>query len=331
MLDLRERARWATQPEFINGVLVPAIRGANGGDSSLGGCETSVALDRGTGRVTMCYSFDGGLRVFGKLYSDELGPYGARLLEQLWDGGFSDDGPFRVSQPLAFLPEHNLLLTKEAEGNCMLSFIGRDDPEILDYVRRAAHWLVELHRCPVRIGNRESLWDSLRLPRILRRITKAAARAPHSRKRLIGMVERLCARGQACSDEERIVLTHGRYHNEHIYVSDDAVTLIDFDRASPSYPGKDLAEFLSVLRHRTFKRTGSVEAAEAPTKAFVEEYLSQLPENADFIVIHWGAFLLMNLLHYAKKYETESPDAFERKMRFYEDEFETIMGERWMP
>ncbi|MCH2172890.1 aminoglycoside phosphotransferase family protein [Myxococcota bacterium] len=208
-----------------------------------------------------------------------------------------------------------------------MDFLGDDGPELCEHVRRAARWLIHLHRAPLRIGEPDTLWESLKLMRILHRITKASARAPVHRRQMIEMVRALADRGERISDESPLVLTHGRYHYEHVFVDGSAVSVIDFDRVRPSDPAKDIAEFVSLLRHRTFKRTGSVEKAEAPTRAFLEEYLSVFPEYAENLPVYWGASLLMTVFHYVKKSSAAREDV-RRRLEFYESEFELAISNR---
>ena len=326
--ELEARAQRITHPEFIERVVSPVLYGDSTKASPK--CETQIVQNTGTGRLTVSYRFEDGVFAFGKLYSDDLGLHGARLTKGLWDGGFGHGNCHQVSEPLLYLPEYTFLLTRAALGTPLMSFVGDDGPEVLARVRLAARWLVELHKSPLRIGQPESLWESLKLSRVLHRITKAATMAPQERGRMIGLIERLCEKGKECSNKPRMVQTHGRYHYEHIYVSDESsgsirtVTLIDFDRSAPSDPAKDLAEFVSVLRHKTLRRTGSLVKAEMPTRAFLEEYLSHLPENGENLAVHWGAFVLLTMFHYLKKQDSEGEES-EKRIRSYEAEFDRVM------
>jgi aminoglycoside phosphotransferase (APT) family kinase protein len=216
-------------------------------------------------------------------------------------------------------------LVDAAAGVPLLSFVGQSTPDVRRYVRQAARWLVRLHRAPLRIGRRESSWDSLRLLKIVRRMTKAAARAPQERARLIEMVDALCDQAREAPDAALCVQTHGRYHSEHIFVSGETTTLIDFDRSCPSDPAKDLAEFVSMLRLRTFKHAGTTAPADVPTQIFLDEYLSHLPRNGQNLAIHWGAYLLLNMCHYVKKSDPAN-EFFPSMLRFYLQEFEAALG-----
>jgi hypothetical protein len=322
-LDVRAFA--ITRSEFIERVVYPiaCVQAARARLSSE--CQTSIVQDRGTGRITVSYRFGDEILVFGKLYSDALGPHCFQVLKGLWEEGLAEGELYQVTKPLLYMPEYNLLLMSAAAGTPLISLIGQDSPEFLAHIHQAAQWLVRLHRVPLRVGRAESLWDSLKLFRVVRRLTKAAARVPHERKRLIEMVDALCREGKQGPGQVPTVQTHGRFHYEHIFVHDGLVTVIDFDRSLPSDPAKDLAEFLSMLRVRAFKRTGTTAGVDAATRLFLEEYLSHLPGNGKNLTIHWGAFLLLNMFHYVKKYEPDN-EAFERLMQFYVREFDVVLS-----
>jgi Phosphotransferase enzyme family len=319
-----------TRPEFIERVVFPVACAQSARARLSPDCHASIVQDRGTGRLTVSYRFGDDILVFGKLYSDELGPHSFQVLKGLWEEGLGEGALYQVTKPLLYMPENNFLLMSAATGTPLMSLIGQDSIELLTHVRQAAQWLVRLHRVSIRIGRAESLWDSLKLFRVVRRLTKAAARVPHERKRLIEMVDALCRKGKQGPGQVPAVQTHGRFHYEHIFVNGGPVTVIDFDRSLPSDPAKDLAEFLSMLRVRAFKRTGTTATVDAATRVFLEEYLSHLPGNSKNLTIHWGAFLLLNMFHYVKKYEPDN-EAYERLIQFYVKEFDAVLSGELIP
>jgi hypothetical protein len=328
--ELAIRAVEITRPGFIEQLVYPVACAGSGRTGLSSDCQTSIVQDRGTGRITVSYRFGDAILAYGKLYSDGLGPHCFRVLEALWAEGLGEGEPYQVTKPLLYVPEYNFLLMGAAAGVPLLSLIGQESPDLLAHIRQAARWLVRLHRAPLRLGRAESLWDSLKLFRVVRRLTKAAARVPHERKRLIEMVDALCRAGKLGPGQVPAVQTHGRFHYEHIFVNGEQVSVIDFDRSLPSDPAKDLAEFVSMLRIRAFKRMGATATVDAATRLFLEEYLSHLPANSQNLTVHWGAFLLLNMFHYVKKYEPDN-EAFDRLMQFYVGEFDAVLSGALLP
>ena len=174
---LRDRVLKATDWDFIERVVRPAVYATLdcSGSSPAGPsqeCKASVCYDDDRGRVVIQYDFEDDVTAFGKLFSDRLGAHSHDVLKGLWDDGFRNDQPYRVPQPLVFLPADNFLLASAAEGIPFTKFIGRDDDEALDHVRRAAGWLARMHRSSLRCGVQPSVWESSRLDKLFRRLAK---------------------------------------------------------------------------------------------------------------------------------------------------------------
>jgi aminoglycoside phosphotransferase (APT) family kinase protein len=313
-----------TRPDFVEQVVYPAVFGKRPGDARAVRFEASVPqADRGTGRVTVRYRLGTDAMVFGKLYPERQ-PRAFEVMQRLRAAGFGG-GPYQAAEPLAFLTDRNFLLTRTAPGEPLMNYIGNEGPEVIEQVRRAARWLVRLHSSPLRIGPPEGLWKSLKLFTILRRITKAAAAMPLDRNRFMEMIGRLCQRAGETGDRPPVVQTHGSFHYEHVYVSEETVTVIDFDQSLPADPAKDLTFFLTMLRRRTFKRTGSVAAARKPTRAFLDEYRSHLPANMQNLAVYWGAAVLLDLFHYKKK-EARQGDMMKPLIAFLEKDFDAVLS-----
>lgn len=319
------RASELTGPEFVEKVISPAVFGSSHDNAAPPTCEAFVAQedDRGTGRVTVGYRFGAGILVFGKLYPSKLEPHSFEVMQRLRAEGFGD-GPYQVAEPLAFLPQHNLLLTRTAPGVPLIDSIGEEGTAVLENVRRAARWLVHLHNSPLRIGPPDTLWRSMRLFTIVLRLTQVAARMPQERDRLMEMIDRLCGKARENREGPAVVQTHGSFHHEHIFIVEGKVTVIDFDKSYPADPARDLAEFLTMLRRRTFQLTGSLAAAHEPTRAFLSEYGSHLPANMKNLALYWGAALLPELFRYTKK--SSQGERMERLARFLEVEFDAVLS-----
>lgn len=322
--ELSARAAEIMRSEFVEKVVYPAVFGKSCDEAHPPAFKTFVAQeDRRTGRVNVGYRFGSDVQVFGKLYPSKHEPHSFKVMQGLRAAGFGD-GPHQVVEPLAFLPDHGFLLTRTARGIPLMNFIGKEGAEVLEGVRRAARWLVQLHDSPLRIGPPETLWRSMRLFAILRRLAKTAATMPHERNRLGEMIDRLCRKAGESRTRPPVVQVHGRFHHEHIYLSENTVTVIDLDQSFPSDPAKDLAEFVTMLRRRTFKRMGSLATAHEPTRAFLAEYNAHLPANMQNLTLYWGAAILLDLFHYKKK---ESGDEMAKRMAaFLEDDYDAVLS-----
>ena len=334
---LRPRLLMATDPDFIERVVRPAVYDHYVSAGSPSNCTASVCRDRGLGRATVQYDFEDGITVFGKIFTDGLGAHSHDVMEGLWADGFRTGQPYLVPHMLAYLPEHNYYLASGAEGTPLSDFIGKDHGQILDYVRDTARWLVKLHRSPMRCGASPSIAESSQLGKILRRLAKATTSVPQERKKLLRMVKFFCDQSLRDARVGPVVQTHGTFNHHHAYVNGETVTLIDFDRSLPSDPATDLAEFIFDLRLQSYQTTGNTDLSDALTRTFLNEYLSELPENARNFRLYWGAYIIVHMFKYSKKHGKRvikglaDDAAFEQEMDFLEGELEMAFTHDWMP
>jgi aminoglycoside phosphotransferase (APT) family kinase protein len=299
-----ELGRWAvnvTAEDFIGRHVFPAL----GGGGGVARCETTVVQNTGTGRLTLRYDFDGGRTVYAKLFTDELGAHSYRVNRTLWDAGFDEESRFRVPEPLAFLPEHNLFLMRAVEGRPLAAALFGDESgfTLVEGAEEAARWLAAFHRTPVRFGEPEPDWDSLKLFRLCVRLIKAAAARPDQRAELLDLTHALKERVRRMPARRPVAQTHGRYHHDHVFIGGDLVSVIDLDRSRPTDPAKDVAEFLRVLRMTSFKNGLDMARTDEATRAFLDTYLGLVPEAAAGLPFYWSAFLWLSLFGAVKKYK----------------------------
>ena len=272
-----------------------------GADLPVRQCKATFVRDAGTGRVTIRYQFDAATIVFAKRYADSLGAHSYLVQRTFWDGGFGTGSRFRVPEPVAFVPEENLFLMRESPGTPLSSLLGKGSGEWKAGVREAARWLAAFHRSPLRVGDPEPEWDSLKTFRLANRLVKAAAARPSERMLFLDLIQMLKERFVALPAGRPIVQTHGRFHHDHVFLSPGVVAVIDLDRSRPTDPAKDVAEFVRVLRLAAF-RAGVEEAlTDKITDAFLAQYLALMPDAAAGLPHYWLSFLVLSYLGHLRK------------------------------
>ncbi len=275
-------------------------------------------------KITAEYRLDDGSRLFAKIYSggDEDGGHCYEVMRALWEGGFGPTSRYRVAEPLAYLPERRVLVTREAQGTCVVDHLGTDSAEQFAGVRECARWLARLHADPNRLGATWSTWRNFH--RLARRFLKASATRPKYAQVLTAMLERLAEAAPKAVVPPRIVQTHGQFRDLHVYVEEEAVSVIDFDRSLPADPAKDLDEFLHRLRWKTFKRTGR--RADELSAAFLSAYGADAPaenvQNLGFYAGYHALFSLARHLHHRKPEDA----GFEEGVAFYTGEFDMALS-----
>jgi len=142
--------------------------------------------------------------VFAKLYRDDSGKHAYQVLSALWSDGFGPTSRYRVAQPLAFMPDLNVMLARAAPGRELAA--ATTDEELVAGAREAARWLLQLHRSPVRLGEPRYPWEVYH--KLLHRLAKAAATRPGQVETLLEQADRL--EEAARKLRLQLVQAHGR-------------------------------------------------------------------------------------------------------------------------
>jgi hypothetical protein len=265
--------------------------------------------------------------VIAKVFSDHLGLQSFETTVRLWNSGFNRDSRYQVPEPIAFFPDVNLLLMRQVSGIPVAAALepGRSH-ELAGYCRKAAQWLAELHRSRFPFGNFETEAQSLKLFRLASRLVKAASVHREQLDMMRDLLDVISRRILALSSKHTLVQTHGRYHHDHVFVSNTATVVIDLDRCCPSDPGKDVAEFISVLRTASFKRGLDMECIEKTTDAFLREYLAAVPEAAATVGCYWATAVFHDLLGGIKKCRAKANRSWEEIQQFYLAEISRALG-----
>jgi hypothetical protein len=319
--DFAGRIARITTPEFVAGPLLGALPEFRGRRLEPEECRAQLVQNDGTGPATLFYDVKGAGRVFAKLYRDESGHHAYQVLSTLWQDGFGEKSRYRVAQPLAFIPDLNLLLARAAPGKELAS--ATTDEELVAGAGEAARWLLQLHRSPVRLGQPRYPWEVYH--KLLHRLAKAAAARP-------GQVETLLEQADRLEDAARklrlqLVQAHGQFRHIHVFLDQDAVTVIDLDRCRPGDPARDVGEYIHRMRTKRYKATGGKSRAEQATQALLEAYGAELPQNLLNLPFYWGYHNLVSLWRFMKGTSPDHPD-YSRLVDFYLSEFETALRSR---
>jgi Ser/Thr protein kinase RdoA (MazF antagonist) len=154
---------------------------------------------------------------------------------------------FRVAEPLAYLPEHHLIVMEEIAGKPLLDHIAA-----LPARRRsaalapAAAWLR-------RYTDVSEVWRGARCAGWLARAERAAQAQPFAQLRgieagILAEITRLAARIDGA--EWRVAICHGDFHPNNLLVEGDRLTGIDTGASGRLPVLKDIARMLMHLARR---------------------------------------------------------------------------------
>jgi len=319
--ELAQRIDLTARPEFIERYIYGSLPEYRDGGGSPDDCRISIVQNDGTGAATVEYETEDAIRVFAKLYYDNSGEHSYNVLKTLWNNGLGTNSRYRVSEPLGFFPQYNMLLIRGATGSPVSS--ARTDAELASGAREAARWLVQLHSSAVRVGEARYPWEVYH--KLTHRLAKAAAQHPDRVDDLIEMADRFEQLARAV--KLHFVQAHGQYRHIHVFVSSETVTVIDLDRSRPSDPAQDLGEFLHRMRTKRFKATVGLSRAEEATRVFLDEYQDKLPENLINLPYYWCYHTLVSLWRFMKSSAPDDP-RWGPMIDFYMSEFEKALSYR---
>jgi hypothetical protein len=268
--------------------------------------------------------------VFAKFYRpDENVPLIYEKLKALRAAGFGPGEHYQVVEPLDFIPEYGMLLTRGADGPAVSDSIEGDWDALLSGAVESARWLGKLHSSPVRIGPPRSLAASSELLSVARRLAKVMTRSPGHLGTADGMIREIERMAEDTVDGI-LVQGHGQYRPIHVFLGGSSVTVIDMDRSRPYDPAYDVVEFLVRMRKSVLKYAGSVEPADAPTDAFLQTYISAVPDRSYLsnLSFHWARFILHGLNGEMKDDNSGDPE-FDRIIAFHHSEFENVLEGRF--
>ena len=308
-----------TDKAFLRNEVLPLLGGQDGENDAK---SARIIDNRDEAKITAEYVLADGSKVFAKLYTDpsekENPEHTYRLMRALWEDGFGEGSWYRISEPLAHLPERSVLVVRGAPGVSVDTYLGTGSPEQLEGVREAARWLARLHAAPVRMGRPWGIWRNY--ARLAQRFAFATARRPHWSDDLREKLGRLAPLAAEAQTPPRLVQTHGQFRDLHIFIDDGTVSGIDLDRSLPADPAKDLDEFLHRLRWKTFKLHRK--QSDDLTHAFLREYAAEAPrENLNNLPFYWAYHALASLVRHVPKKQESDPE-WQDYVGFHSAEFE---------
>jgi tRNA A-37 threonylcarbamoyl transferase component Bud32 len=215
------------------------------------------------------------VELVGKRYANgEEGERVFRTMQMLWEAGFSVGSRFKIPQPFCYISDLKLLLQEKVQGSLLPRYVGRGDAEACARMRMVARWLATLHRhgtIPEGIASCED--DDASIQNFALQLGE---RYPHLTSRFEALASAIRERITSCKDIP-FTLVHGDFHPENIFVTQDGVTVIDFDQFCRSDPARDLGYLIAQMRAMAYRAVGSPDAPNRLILVLLKTYLAHLP------------------------------------------------------
>lgn len=270
-----------TSPDIMKGLFQTNLSQIYPGGLILVQCRPKVLRKRLGSRQVIIYRLillnESGpkrrsVELVGKRYAD--GAEGEKvfwMMQQLWKGGFGEGSRFKIPKPLCYLTDFKLLIQERAHGTLLPKYLGRGNDAALARAKMVARWLAKLHQLDVTPEGIDPCADDE--TSINNFAYQLGQRHPHLASQLEDLAFSICER-IASPKGLSFTTVHGDFHPENIFVTQDGVTVIDFDNFCRSDPAKDLGYIIAQMRAMVYFSTGLLEAADREIRAFLHVYLA---------------------------------------------------------
>lgn len=202
--------------------------------------------------------------VVAKTYKGDKGRNAYVGMKALWESPLGQSKTVTIAEPLAFLPEPNVLVQgpifeemtlKEHIRATLREGSAAALAELKMYLRKTARGLAELHQCGVRYGAIVTWAD--RVAEIHQRRAQLAVPLPD----LADLATPLLARLQVLAAHypaDPVGPAHCSFRPAQVLLNQGAIGFIDFDGFCQAEPAMDVALFLATVKNISLNKTQKV-------------------------------------------------------------------------
>ena len=252
-------------PEHARILLEDAMRAGSpaNADLRIAACSVEVMRYKPGRRYTARYELDVSPdsplrtwpdRVVAKTHSEGEGRNAYEGMRALWSSKLRTSHAVTIAEPLAFLPDSNVLVQGLIPGKLTLkrlieSSLVPGSPESIrtlsKQVRKVGTGLAELHTCGAERGDAVT-WES-EMAALEETIRQLEARLPDVANAAAPLLTRLEAAASE-NPAEPLAPTHRSFRPAQVLLEGDDIGFIDFDGFCRAEPGLDLALFRITLK-----------------------------------------------------------------------------------
>ena len=248
--------------------------------------------------------------VVAKTYRGDKGRHAYAGMRALWDAPFARDGGVTLAEPLAFLPELNVLVQgpireEQTLQRLIETTVRAGSPErdaaLAGVIRQTAAGLAGLHRSEVRFGPVRTWEDELaEVRRVVDTLASAVPEIAEAAEPLLAWLE---ARA-AGAPPDATATAHGTFRPGQVLIHQGAIGFIDFDSFCQAEPALDLSLFLRRTKDIALAAYGDgsgddratlLARAEAICDDFLGAYEARNPVSRERVAL-WEALDLFTLV-----------------------------------
>ncbi|HEU5098702.1 MAG TPA: phosphotransferase [Roseiflexaceae bacterium] len=262
-----------------------------------------------------------------KVYRAQKGEQAYAGMIALWESPLSASKVVRIAEPLAYIPEHKLLVQATlGEEQTLEEFLRTTlqsgdavaQRRLESFVRAAAAGLAELHLSGAQSGERLT-WEE-RITTIPEAIERIAPIAPEVAQAVQPLFERL-TKLAAATPADPLVPSHGSFDSDQVLIAQERIGFIDFDSFCMAEPAVDVGHFRAAIMdsgmkliddatlHDPVARKAYLDRLNDLGALFLAEYEARAPISRQRLAI-WEAWdYLRDSLHLWTKPKLRGADA----------------------
>ncbi|HEY3227872.1 MAG TPA: phosphotransferase [Roseiflexaceae bacterium] len=220
--------------------------------------------------------------VVAKTYKGDKGRNAYAGMRRLWESPLGTSDVVTIAEPLAFIPEVNLLVQgpireEQTLKDLIRSALRAGTPDALaeldDYMRKTARGLAALHRSGARHGDTTTWEDELAEVReVVEQLADAIPQLADAAASLLARLEALAA----AHPPDPAVPSHRSFRPGQVLLNQGKIGFIDFDSFGQAEPALDLALFLSAMKNIGLSEPHEEESSEDDAALDDEERLATL-------------------------------------------------------
>lgn len=251
--------------------------------------------------------------VVAKTYKGGKGRHAYAGMRALWDAPFAKHGGVTLAEPLAFLPELNVLVQgpireEQTLQQLIETAVRADSPEadaaLAGFIRQTAAGLAGLHRSEVRFGDVRT-WDD-ELAEVRQVVDTLASAVPEIAAAAEPLLAWLEVRA-AGTPPDPTQTAHGTFRPGQVLIHQGTIGFIDFDSFCQAEPALDLSLFLRRTKDIALSAQGDgagagratreqlLARAEAICEDFLHAYEAYNPVSRERVAL-WEALDLFTLV-----------------------------------
>ena len=207
----------------------------------------------------------------GKVYASDHS-HVFRLMQEIRRAGFGPEEDFSIAEPIAYLPELQLLLQEKIPGRPATEFfLSESEAERMAAAERCAHWLARFHGLALRVGSTAK--PSSQLSAVERWNRRIAAAGEPLASKAATIFRRLEAFEPDLHSREFGTI-HGDFTHHQLLFFEGRTITVDWDDYQMAELNLDVARFVVGLQRLAHRRLGSIRALDPVAEVFLNTYLA---------------------------------------------------------